>query len=359
MARFGFLGVGLLMVVFGIAPSVEADSLRLLATVGGNNSVISFDAATGNFAGVFVPANRGGLDIPQTLTLGPDGNVYVASWNNGSIKRYKFGNFIDSFVPSGSGGLANPDQVVFGPDGNLYVSDRFSATIKRYDGATGAFLSNFVSDSRLEGFIGFTFGPDGNIYAGMFNCCGDQRVLRFNGTTGAFMDVFTSGAPHLDAAFAGLAFGPDGNLYASRFHGDRVERYNGTTGVFIDNFVKVGSGRLTTADYLTFGPDGNLYVTSVDSEPPSILEFDGVSGSFLKTFAHLQLPTGVVFAEIGVAFRGTATGIHNMHVKCRNVATGQSVDIVVNGQLHWSCNKAGFLANPGQHIVETITGDAD
>ncbi|MGI0014249.1 MAG: hypothetical protein ACREBU_12540 [Nitrososphaera sp.] len=192
----------------------------------------SYDGTTGVFLKVFVPSGSGGLDSPQNLTIGPDGNLYVSSWANHSVKRYdgQTGALIDDFVPSGSGGLGNPDQVVFGPDFKLYVSSRFNATISRYDGPTGAFVDTFVTDSSLSGFVGFTFGPDGNIYAGMFNCCGNQQILRFNGITGDFMDVFNSGGPPLDSAFAGLVFGPDGHVYASRFHVDTIERYNGTTG---------------------------------------------------------------------------------------------------------------------------------
>jgi hypothetical protein len=95
--------------------------------------------------------DRGGLDTPQNLTIGPDGNLYVSSWANHSVKRYdgQSGAFIDNFVPSGNGGLANPDQVVFGPDGQLYVSSRFNATTSRYDGTTGAFIDVFTSDGGV------------------------------------------------------------------------------------------------------------------------------------------------------------------------------------------------------------------
>ena len=40
----------------------------------------------------------------------------------------------------------------------------------------------------------------------------------------------------------------------------QVLRYNGTTGAFIDAFVSSGSGGLDMPSGLTFGPDGNLYV---------------------------------------------------------------------------------------------------
>ena len=349
------LTFALLTVIAGVVPRAEADVLRVLVAGGGTNNVLSFDAKTGIFAGTFVPPGSGGLTAPQDLTVGPDGKLYVSSFSNGSVKRYdgKTGKFLDAFVPSGSGGLAHPDQVAFGPDGNLYVSDRFSATIKRYKGGTGAFLGDFVSDSRLGGFVEFTFGPDGNIYAGMFNCCGDQRILRFNGTTGAFMDVFVTGAPFLDAAFAGLAFGPDGNLYASRFHGYLVERYNGTTGVFIDTFVSPGSGGLNTADELAFGPDGNLYVDSLGSN--KILRYNGTTGAFINTFAPMSSPKGVLFAQIPLNVFGAVGGVHAINVLCWNATTRQSLNVVLGPQ-NWNCTAAGLQLSPGDSIVEVVSG---
>ncbi len=56
---------------------------------------------------------------------------------------------------------------------------------------------------------------------------------------------------------AGLTFGPDGHLYVSSYETDSVLRYNGTTGAFIDEFVAAGSGGLKSPTGLTFGPLGN------------------------------------------------------------------------------------------------------
>jgi DNA-binding beta-propeller fold protein YncE len=127
----------------GVSPHARAAGKQLLVGNAADNSVSSYDGTTGVFLQIFVPSGSGGLDTPQDLTIGPDGNLYVSSWANHSVKRYdgQTGAFIDDFVPSRSGGLANPDQVVFGPDGKLYVSSRFNATISRYDGQTGAFGS--------------------------------------------------------------------------------------------------------------------------------------------------------------------------------------------------------------------------
>jgi streptogramin lyase len=333
------------------------DSVEVQELLVGNStdsSVLSYNGETGVFQRVFVPAGSGGLDNPQNITIGPDGNLYVSSWATHSIKRYdgQTGVYVDDFVPPGSGGLANPDQVIFGPDGHLYVSNRFNAAITRYDGQSGAFLGAFVTDVRLGGFVGFTFGPDGNIYAGMFN--GNQKILRFSGATGAFMDVFNSGDPSLNSAFAGLVFGPDGHLYASRMHADLVERYNGTTGEFIDTFVPEGSGGLNAPDYLVFGPDDNLYVASMDSR--NILRYNGATGAFVDIFTSGGppiFPKGLAFFTPTSHFVGGAiTGIESEKglVVCRNKSTHKTVIIPITTNAAWDCESAGLEVFPGDKI---------
>ena len=61
----------------------------------------------------------------------------------------------------------------------------------------------------------------------------------------------TPGSGGLDNPFD-LVFGPDGNLYVGSTSNNNVLRFNGTTGAFIDTFVPSGSGGLTTANWLTF-----------------------------------------------------------------------------------------------------------
>ncbi len=72
------------------------------------------------------------------------------------------------------------------------------------------------------------------------SCCAPARLSRrprprpprFDGATGAFIDVFASGGG-IDES-EGIGFGPDGNLYVVSESTDEVFRYDGVTGDFID-----------------------------------------------------------------------------------------------------------------------------
>jgi sugar lactone lactonase YvrE len=101
--------------------------------------------------------------------------------------------------------------------------------VLRFNGATGAFIDVFIpAESKVYG--GIAFGPDGNLYVSRPST---HRVLRFNGTTGAFMDVFVSNATSPLAGPAGLIFGANGSLYVCTSDGGAVLRYNSATGAYL------------------------------------------------------------------------------------------------------------------------------
>jgi uncharacterized protein (DUF2141 family) len=92
----------------------------------------------------------------------------------------------------------------------------------------------------------------------------------------------------------GLTFGPDGDLYVSAAHADPIFRFNGTTGAFKEAFT---SGRqLIDADELMFGPDGDLYVASYSTG--EVDRFDGATGAFKSVAASgptVGNPSGLEF----------------------------------------------------------------
>jgi hypothetical protein len=201
------------------------------------------------------------------------------------------------FVPQGSGGLRGAAGLILGRDGNLYVNSASNNEVLRYNGTTGDFVDQFVPAGvgGLDHPTGLVFGPDGNLYVAS---CGDRAiglvlagnsVFRYDGTTGAPLPapgqagaVFASGQ-ELQCG-TGLVFGPDGNLYVGSWLNNSTVRFNGATGEFMDAFVSPGSGRLDGPEALIFGPDGNLYVSSLHNN--SVLRYDGTTGAFIDVFVH-------------------------------------------------------------------------
>ena len=278
----------------------------LLVNSANSDEILRFNSNTGEFIDVFISGNS--LDFPSTNVIGPDGNLYVSSGLSNEILRYdsNTGEFIDVFVSGNDeNGLDFPAAFLFGPDENLYVSSVSGNQILRFDGETGEFIDVFASgdeNNNLNGPSAIKFGPDGNLYVsnGAFldpNFTGTE-VLRFDGETGEFIDVFASGNGL--SGPAGLSFGPDGNLYVSSIDTDEVLRFDGETGEFIDVFASGNS--IDGPTFVTFGPDNNLYVSS--NLTNEVFRFDGKTGEFIDVIASengLESTTGLLFTTTSIA----------------------------------------------------------
>ncbi len=78
--------------------------------------------------------------------------------------------------------------MTFGPDHDLYVSSRISGQVLRYSGSSGAFLEVFATPGG-NGPQGLTFGPGGDLFVANSST---DLVVRFDGTTGAALGAFAT-----------------------------------------------------------------------------------------------------------------------------------------------------------------------
>ncbi|HEY3242208.1 MAG TPA: hypothetical protein VGM03_02565, partial [Phycisphaerae bacterium] len=176
---------------------------------------------------------------------------------------------------------------------------------------------------------GGQLGAAGDLYVSAGN-----RVVEFDGETGAFVGNFVQpGSGGLDEA-QGLVFGPNGNLFvANRMQfldtSDQILEFDGQTGAFIRALVPTGGGQntgwLDSANHLLFRPDGRLLVASGDSE--SILAYD--AGSVLNT-PGASAPWLGVFATGGpppsLRYPYTIRALPNGNVVVTSSYTGDGSD---------------------------------
>lgn len=281
-----------------------------------DDTVLRFDARIGTFLGVHTDVRRSpypGLDI-GSLTVGPDAAIYTGSTGVDAIARIEpaSSQSLALFAGDAGGQLDNVSspRPVFGPDGNLYVLSARQDKVLRYDGSTGAFLNEFITGAAqsLGDLRDMHFAPGGDLLvlvqtpdAG--GPAKNDVILRFDGVSGAFVGEHISSGHFAAAEFE---IGPDGNIYVSDFIDHNVDRFDGNTGVFIDAFAAPRSGGLLLPRELVFGPDGDLYVAMGENpDGGRVLRFDGSSGKYIEDLVPagaggLSNPIGLAFVDFDV-----------------------------------------------------------
>jgi streptogramin lyase len=296
--------VGVALGLFGSFASEAAPIQSLFVpandtTTASNGQILEFDSRTGDYVGI-AAASQGVSQI-QGMTLGPDGSLYGSYFDtntntDGRVLRIRPDGGVETFVAPGSGGLYSPLGLTFGPDGHLYVANNLG-NVLRFNGTTGAFLDVFASGLSAPQDV--VFGPDGHLYVS--NGLGDS-ISRFDGKTGASLGFFVApDAFGLDAPI-GVAFGRTQDLYVASFLGNTIFRFEGISGALISTFDLPYTDGIDTLLDVAFGPDRNLYAAMrPDAGGTRILQLDPDSGAVLGQFASLASPlsfnTGMLFVD--------------------------------------------------------------
>lgn len=264
------------------ASSAHADDL-MVVSVGADN-VVRVNGNTGDLVEM-VDAGVGGMANPYSIDAGADGDWYVASFGSGDVLHFDglSGDPIEVFIPGGTEGLDGPTCAKWGPDGLLYVSSYRTDEIMRFD-ATGTYVDTFIT-AGLGGLDGPDYmywrplAPhqiDPNMYVISRNT---NQVLRYNATSGAFVDVYIdAGANGIDHP-ASVVWHDD-LVYVEGFNTGNIQRYDRLTGAFVDEW----QSDLPAPHRMEIGPDGLLYVLAGDAN--GVARFNLDTGAVVDVLAQ-------------------------------------------------------------------------
>jgi hypothetical protein len=159
--------------------------------------------------------------------------------------------------------------------------------VVRFDALSGAFVDEFTSTGVVNG-CGHAWDPAGNLYVASWGTNGtDGNVQRFD-STGVFQGVFT------DENLLGpvnIWFGEEGDLFVLDWTQGTVERFNEIDGAHISTFV---SG-MENSEGFVFGPDGFLYICDWTLNHVNRYHPDGTLEGVFASGANLTRPNSVTF----------------------------------------------------------------
>jgi sugar lactone lactonase YvrE len=176
----------------------------------------------------------------------------------------------------------------------LFVADRDGDAVLRYDGTTGAFIDVFAAgvSARVDRPSSVRLGPSGHIYLAGF---GRGDIVRYDVQTGAMADIFYWDTILLEEPVELLFRGEELVVLGNDTRNAVVID---PAGVARQSF---GPPNMRAAHDFVFGPDGNLYVATM-SHPQlgsAIQVWSLETGQLLRHFgSHAEL-AGATSATMG------------------------------------------------------------
>jgi DNA-binding beta-propeller fold protein YncE len=232
---------------------------HLLATDAAHAWVQAFDKTTGKFISRFGGKgdNDANLDKPEGIAVDPEGNIFIADYNTGFIKKYDASHrWLLTFSEYGSEKGQNiKSEFMDIRDGKLYMPEAGNHRVDVFD-LNGKFLFDFGGQGAEPGKMNnpesAKFASNGTLYVADLK---NDRVQAFD-ATGKFLSTWgkTGTGPGEFKAPAGIGIDKDDNVYVTEIGNDRVQVFD-KTGKFITMWGKKGSGN---------GEFGNLHGVMVD-----------------------------------------------------------------------------------------------
>ncbi len=230
-----------------------------------------------------------GFDFPESMAVDAAGNVYVASYTDGTVSKITPAGAVSIYAS----GFITPVALAFDAAGDLFVSDRGDGTIYKVPAGGGA-QTVFVSGFHDLGAL--AFDAVGTLYV-----CSDADTVS-DVTPQGLVTGFATGFDDPD----GLAFDATGNLYVANFGGET----SGNAGTTVDEVTPSGTVTLFASGLndpggLAFDAAGNLYVANSGTDTVCKVTPAKVVTTFASGF---DFPLALAFDSAGNLYVANSHG---------------------------------------------------
>jgi streptogramin lyase len=231
--------------------------------------------------------------LPQSITLGPDGNLWMTQFNGNSIARI-FANgpatgFVTEFtIPTKD---SRPYGIAAGPDGNLWFTEAKGNKIGRIT-TNGIFLPEFFIPTLTNSNpAGITAGPDGRMWFTEinFNAIG---AVTMNGVFSQYRGIAGKGAViATNSLLYNITAGPDGNLWFVEGSRAKIGRINPTNHQVNEFILPIPN--CIPFDLVSSPGDNSIYFTEYASKKIGRLSVADSKPGTTNGITQFQLPSGV------------------------------------------------------------------
>jgi uncharacterized protein YjdB len=323
----------------------KVNTAGIISTICGNGTCSSTGDGT--------PATAATVNHPTGISIDPSGNIYIAEWGGGFVRRIDPSGVISRVAGGGGvlgdGGpataaqLAGPYAISLDGLGNLYISDQNHARIRLVNLSSG--IISTVVGTGIPGFSGDNnpataaqLNASTGVYADQYNLYvadgNNQRIRKVNLTTGIITTIAGAGAP---------TFSGDGGPAASA-------TMHTPAGVMLD-----ANGNIFIADYT------NARVREVILVNPSVAPVSGTSslcqnvpvlftdatpGGTWTSSSPLIATVGSASGLVNGVAAGTATITYTVQFSCGSLYSIKTVTV--------NSFDAGILTGPNIVCVGNI-----
>lgn len=250
---------------------------------------------------------------PMGLAIGPNGNVWVADFDNARVQGFTpTGVSVD--VWDAAGAMYSPQDVAVGPTGRVYAYDTYTNKVYWYTpggGPSGSFGSvgsgpGQFNNEPYVAAMGIAVDSAGTVYVSDPK---NGRIEYFN-ADGVYQGEWATAQPGdtKTSACEGLAIALDGSIYASDAGKLQIVHFS-NRGAFLGAFggygkTGTGLGEFNVVLDLAVGPDGSVFVA--DTNNHRIEQFTS-DGTFVTVWGSSGTADGQFFSPYGVAVAADGT----------------------------------------------------